>query len=142
MRNLIKRNIAMIVLVCLAVAGLTVPMKSEAANVGVKYRTHVQHIGNQAYVSDGTVSGTTGKSYRLEGIWIELTGSYSGSIQYKTHVQDYGWQNYTSAGTMSGTSGKSKRLEGISIKLTGKVANEYDVYYRVHCQDYGWLGWS
>jgi len=118
-------------------------IKVDAADtVGVKYRTHVQNVGNQSYVSDGTMSGTTGKSYRLEGVWIELTGDYSGGISYRTHVQNEGWQSWKSSGTMSGTSGKSYRLEGIQIKLTGAIADNYDIYYRVHCQDYGWLDWA
>ena len=32
-----------------------------------------QIIGWQAYVGDGKMSGTSGKSYRLEGINIKLT---------------------------------------------------------------------
>ena len=108
----------------------------------VSYRTHVQDYGWQSYVSDGTMSGTSGKSKRLEGINIKLSSSIDGGIQYRTHVQDYGWQNWVQNNQMSGTSGKSKRLEAIQIRLTGNIANQYDVYYRVHCQDFGWLGWA
>ncbi len=38
----------------------------------VSYRTHVQRVGWQPYVSDGAMSGTTGRSFRLEGIQIVL----------------------------------------------------------------------
>ena len=110
---------------------------------GVLYRTHVQDVGWQSYVENGKMSGTTGKSYRLEGINIKLTSDINGGIRYRTHVQDLGWEkNWASNGGLSGTSGKSKRLEAIEIELTGEAAGNYNVYYRVHCQDYGWLGWA
>lgn len=125
--------------------------KSTNATEGlVNYKTHVQTYGWQGYVYDGSISGTSGKAKRLEGINISLgdTG-YLGGIRYTTHVQTYGWQGdkdkpetWAHDGAMSGTSGKAKRLEGIRIQLYGEVANHYDVYYRVHAQSYGWLGWA
>ena len=108
----------------------------------VMYRTHVQSIGWQDFVRDGKMSGTSGRSKRLEGIQIKLSSKLKGNVEYQTHVQDIGWQGWKSNGTMSGTSGQSKRLEAIRIRLTGEIANKYDVYYRVHCQSYGWLGWA
>ena len=116
--------------------------KLSNCTVNVSYRTHVQDYGWQGWVSNGTMSGTSGQAKRLEGINIQLNSQLSGSITYQTHVQDYGWQGWVSNGTMSGTSGQSKRLEAIRIKLNGAIAEEYDVYYRVHCQDFGWLGWA
>lgn len=111
-------------------------------NVSVKYRTHVQNVGWQSYVSNGETSGTAGQSLRLEGINIEISGDSNIDIKYTTHVQDYGWQSYVNGGVMSGTSGESKRLEAIKIELTGTDASQYNIYYRVHAQDYGWLDWA
>ena len=113
----------------------------------VEYTTHVQDIGWQDYAYDGSMSGTSHQSKRLEGIRIKLASSVSsqgsGSIQYRTHIQDIGWENgWKSDGAMSGTSGQAKRLEAIQVKLTGDLANKYDVYYRVHAQEFGWLGWA
>ncbi|WP_051910455.1 hypothetical protein [Carnobacterium pleistocenium] len=109
----------------------------------VSYTTHVQSIGWQAWVKDGTMAGTSGKAKRLEGIKINLENlTVSGNIQYKTHVQSYGWQGWSTNGSLSGTSGKAKRLEAVQIQLTGEMAKKYDVYYRVHAQSYGWLGWA
>ncbi len=110
---------------------------------GVHYSTHVQRYGWQDAVHDGTSSGTTGQSLRLEAIKINVGGvPYSGAIQYRTHVQTYGWQGWVSNNQMSGTSGQSKRLEAICIRLTGDLATRYDVYYRVHAQRFGWMGWA
>ena len=120
---------------------LKIPFKTTPPNVS--YRTHVQRIGWQKYVSNGAMSGTSGKSYRLEGINIKLSNlPYSGGIQYRTHVQRIGWQGWKKNGAMAGTSGKSYRLEAIEIKLYGEMAKQYDVYYRVHCQKFGWMGWA
>ena len=110
----------------------------------VIYQTHVEDLGWQDLVCDGEVSGTSGKSLRLEGITIQLNNpEYSGRIEYKTHIQNLGWENtWKSNGEMSGTSGKSLRLEAIKIQLTEDMAKKYDIYYRVHIEDYGWLGWA
>ena len=110
----------------------------------VNYSTHVQDIGWQGYVKDGSTAGTTGQSKRLEAIRIKLSNntSYKGTIQYQTHIQDIGWQGWKMNDEMSGTSGQSKRLEAIRIKLTDELAENYDIYYRVHAQSFGWLGWA
>ena len=111
--------------------------------ISVNYSTHVQKKGWQKYVSNGAMSGTFGKSLRLEAIKIKIANQdVPGNIQYSTHVQKKGWQKYVSNDAMSGTSGKSLRLEAIKIKLTDKLAEKYDIYYRVHAQHFGWLGWA
>jgi M6 family metalloprotease-like protein len=113
------------------------------ANSDVAYRTHVQNVGWQNWVRNGSVAGTSGRALRLEGINIKLENApYAGGITYRTHIQNVGWQEWKSDGAMSGTSGRALRLEAIQIKLTGKMAEEYDVYYRVHAQNVGWMGWA
>lgn len=117
--------------------------RDAAATNSVLYRTHVQNVGWQTWKSAGEMSGTSGRSLRLEGIEIKLSGApYSGGIRYRTHVQNVGWQGWRKDGAMSGTNGKSLRLEAIQIELYGDMADYYDVWYRVHAQDYGWLGWA
>lgn len=108
----------------------------------VKYRTHVQNVGWQAFVADGNMAGTSGRSFRLEGINIDLNDNIVGGIEYRTHVQNIGWQDYVANSVMSGTSGRSYRLEAINIRLTGEAAQKYDIYYRVHTQNIGWMGWA
>lgn len=107
------------------------------------YRTHVQNVGWQEWVNDGALSGTTGRSLRLEGIEIKQNDvTVDVGIEYRTHVQNVGWQDWVSDGSMSGTSGRSLRLEAIGIRLTGANAEDYDVYYQVHAQNVGWLDWA
>ena len=114
---------------------------SDPDTSAVLYKTHVQDVGWQDYVSDGAVSGTSARSLRLEGIQIKLEG-ISGGIEYSTHIQDIGWQGFVANDAMSGTSGQSKRLEAIKIRLTGAAAEAYDIYYCVHAQNTGWLDWA
>lgn len=107
----------------------------------ISYATHVQNEGWQKEVKDGKMSGTEGKSLRLEGITID-SGLDGVGVEYTTHVQNIGWQDYVADGKMSGTEGLSYRLEAIKIRLTGENADQYDVYYRVHAQNVGWMGWA
>ena len=118
------------------------PITSEVANVDVSYRTHVQSFGWQNPVTNGVMSGTSGKAKRLEGIEISVSGNKNLGIQYSTHCQTYGWLPWSANGEMNGTTGEAKRLEAIKIQLTGADKDKYDVYYRVHAQSYGWLGWA
>ena len=110
--------------------------------ITTSYRTHVQSFGWQNPVTNGVMSGTSGKAKRLEGIEISVSGNKNLGIQYSTHCQTYGWLPWSANGEMNGTTGESKRLEAIKIQLTGADKDKYDVYYRVHAQSYGWLGWA
>lgn len=107
------------------------------------YRTHVQNIGWQDWVSNSATSGTSGKGLRLEAIEIVIDDTaYDVGIEYQTHVQNIGWQNKVSNGKLSGTSGKGLRLEAIRINLNGLDKDKFDVYYRVHAQNFGWMDWA
>ncbi len=109
----------------------------------ILYRTHVQSVGWQDFVSDGEMSGTEGRALRLEGIEISLGDHLpTGSVDYSTHVQSIGWTDNVIDGEMSGTEGRALRLEAIRINLTGEMSRQYDIYYRVHSEKIGWMGWA
>ena len=110
----------------------------------IAYQTHIQNIGWQSTVYDGTTSGTVGQSKRLEAIKINLSNAdYTGNIEYKTYIESKGWENiWHKNGEESGTTGEGKQLEAIQIRLTGEMEAHYDVYYRVHAKSYGWLDWA
>lgn len=106
----------------------------------VQYRSHVQEIGWQGYVKDGSTSGTEGRNYRIEALNINLINAPSNAkILYKTHVEQIGWQNWVSNDEIAGTEGKALRIEAIQIKLEN--LNDYTVEYQVHIQDKGWSDW-
>lgn len=109
-------------------------------SIHIQYRSHVQNIGWQENVIDGQISGTTGKSYRIEAMNISLINVPSNAkIIYRTHVQNIGWQIWKTNGEMTGTSGRSLRIEAIEIKLENM--DDYTVEYQVHIQDRGWSDW-
>lgn len=110
----------------------------------IKYRTHVQDIGWMNYVYNGELSGTTGKSKRIEALSIELINNkVGGGIEYKSYIQSLGWENkFQRNSVVTGTTGQGMRLERIQMKLYGAIESKYDLYYRVHVANYGWLGWA
>lgn len=111
----------------------------------ISYQAHVQKIGWQSVKINGETAGTSGLSYRIEGIKASISNlpdGMTGGIQYKTHVQTFGWQGWVADNALSGTVGQAKRLEAIQLILTGEAAQHYDLYYRVHVQSFGWLGWA
>lgn len=111
--------------------------------VSVTYMSHVQTYGDQSWVADGALSGTSGQSKRMEAIKIKLDNATADDhIKYKAHVQGIGWQDWVQDGEIAGTEAQSKRVEAIQIKLEGPIAEKYDVYYRVHAQQFGWLDWA
>jgi len=70
------------------------------------------------------MSGTEGKSYRLEAIRIKMNIENMG-ITYQTHIQNIGWEDQSGRGwksdrEMSGTAGYSYRLEAILIIIQKK----------------------
>ena len=82
----------------------------------------MQDYGWQGWVADNALSGTVGKSKRLEAIQITLSGDMADhyNVYYRVHVQDYGWQDWVENGATAGTTGQGKRLEAIQIKLVPK----------------------
>ena len=75
------------------------------------------------------MSGTSGKSYRLEAIEIKLTGEIADhyDVYYRVHAENFGWLGWARNGEQSGTAGYAYRLEGIEIKLVkkGETLDEY-----------------
>ncbi|MDD3028017.1 MAG: polysaccharide deacetylase family protein [Erysipelotrichaceae bacterium] len=109
----------------------------------VSYSAHVQSIGWQSYVAEGSVAGTIGQALRIEALKVDIApASFSGTIEYRSHVQTYGWQDWVSDNQVSGTTGLAKRLEAIEIRLTGELASNFDVVYRTYVQNFGWLDWA
>lgn len=110
----------------------------------VNYSSYIEGVGWEEEFSkyDGEVSGTEGKSKRIEAIKINLNESYlqqNASIKYSVHVQDYGWMAWKQNGEVAGTEGENKRIEAIKIQIEGMTG--YSVKYRVHVQDIGWTSW-
>ncbi|URN83217.1 carbohydrate-binding domain-containing protein [Acetobacterium wieringae] len=128
----------------------TSTLTTVASNMGVAYRGHIQNTGDypldNAWIQGPTELGTEGQGLRLEGFWIELTGTVpeNAHIQYQVHVQNEGWMDWVSDGAFAGTRDKSQRIEAIRIRLVdddGNALSGYSVQYRGHIQDQGDTEW-
>lgn len=91
-------------------------------DLGITYQTHIENIGWEddagiGWQSNGDMSGTYGRSLRLEAIRIKLTGADADkfNIFYQVHAQNIGWMGWAKNGESAGTAGYGYRLEGIKI---------------------------
>ncbi|MFE3524942.1 polysaccharide deacetylase [Streptomyces sp. NPDC059161] len=101
------------------------------------YAAHVQDIGWQSAVCDGTVAGTTGQSRRMEALAISTSGA--GGVCANAHLADIGWQGWACGRdgdvVTVGTTGQSRRMEALGVQVgTGSVGAQ------AHVEGYGWLG--
>ena len=145
MRFEIKRVLAAL---CAAVIGFGFVANGSERNlnasaVKVNYSAHVQNVGWQPYVSDGTAAGTSGRGLRLEAMKVNISGDSNLGVRYRTHVENHGWgKGWKYNDTVSGTVGSGLRIEAVQIELTGADAANYDIYYTLHVQNLGWVGWA
>ena len=145
MRISIKRIIATLctIVVSFGFVANSLGENVNALGVSVNYSAHVQNVGWQPYVSDGTAAGTSGRGLRMEALKINVSGDPNLGIRYKSHVENIGWErNWNSADKITGTTGRGLRIEAIQIELTGADAANYDIYYTLHVQNIGWIGWA
>ena len=108
----------------------------------LKYSSYVQDQGWQNEVKKNAISGTLGKSLRLEGFKIRVEGEKKLGVRYKGHVQNVGWMDWVSDGAVCGQPGKNRRIEALQLELTGTDSSKYDIYYCLHVQNFGWLAWA
>ena len=55
----------------------------------VSYKSHISGIGwEPTFTSNGSISGTTGQSRRLEALRVSLPNSEDLGIEYRSHVQN------------------------------------------------------
>ncbi|MDR3242071.1 MAG: glucosaminidase domain-containing protein [Lactobacillaceae bacterium] len=128
-----------------AAPGLTVNSSYTMAPPTINYQTHVQNIGWQNWVADGTLAGTTGQSLRVEAYQAKLTNmppTVGGGVIYRAYVQNIGWDSIVSNGSQAGKTGRGLRVEAMALELTGSIKNYYDVYYRTFVQNIGWVSWA
>ena len=117
---------------------------------GIQARAHVKDIGWQNWVDTGAVSGTTGKSRRMEAICLRLTGDLASKydIYYRAHVANIGWLGWAKNGEKAGSQGYSYAAEAIEVRLvkkgsaapstSGEAFKTPLVIYNAHVQNIGW----
>jgi hypothetical protein len=114
-------------------------MKNALEVSGVSYRAHLQDVGWQDAVYNGTMAGTTGQGRRLEAmqVWSETPGV---AVCYRGFVQNVAWQNEVCNGDVAGTVGAGLRMEAFTARLA-TPGSYTGIYYRAYLQDLGWQAW-
>lgn len=121
----------------------------------IYYRLQVQNFGWLDWATNGQNAGTTGFSYDIKGLQIQLVEKgqtapgtttrpfvqyKKPNIKYQSHIQDIGWQGVKMNGQLSGTTGQSKRMEAMKIAVDNLPVSG-GIEYRSHVQDIGWQGY-
>ena len=104
------------------VEAIQIDLKYPEYSGGIKYKSHIQDIGWQSYVSNGTVSGTVGRNKEMEAICIELTGEMAEKydVYYQVHSSEFGWLGWAKNGEKAGSEGYARQMEAIRIQLVEK----------------------
>ncbi len=109
----------------------------------LSYQAYCQNDRWKELVKENTITGTIGKSLRLEALKINLKDFWGNNgVLYNAHVSNIGWQGWKNSGEMAGTIEQAKAIEAVQIKLSTSLERIFDIYYRVHVAKYGWLGWA
>ena len=114
------------------------------ATPSISYSAHVQNVGWQSSVSNGSTAGTTGKAYRLEAFTASLSNvpsSYGTSgVSYSSSGS--ATSNSSSNGGTCGVTGKDNKITSFSMSLTGGIASHYAIYYRGYFENTEWASWK
>lgn len=95
-----------------ATPSVDVAMEPKEAVPDVSYKSHISGIGwESTFTSNGSISGTTGQSRRIEALRVSLPNSEDLGIEYRSHVQNEGWQDWVSNGAVSGKRERAFRLK-------------------------------
>lgn len=76
----------------------------------------------KATTSSKTISGSTKKNKRIEGVKFSLTGELAQyfDIYYRSYIMDAGWLGWAKNGVSSGAPGKSLSINRVQVKLVLK----------------------
>lgn len=70
---------------------IDVTVEPKEAAPDVSYKSHISGVGwEPTFTSNGSISGTTGQSRRIEALRVSLPDSENLGIEYRSHVQNEG----------------------------------------------------
>lgn len=101
---------------------ICIKVQVEGRTGGITYQTHVQNKGWTKEKSNGKVSGSKGKSLRMEAMRCKLTGDLANEydVWYRAHVSGVGWMAWAKNWKNCGTTGFSRRVEAVQVVLLPK----------------------
>ncbi len=91
-------------------------------DLSIQYMAHISSIGDTAWLDEGTLTGERGRSFRIEGFAMRLTGGEASKydVFYTAHIQNMGDSAVYSNGQYCGTRGKFLRVEGLKVWIQQK----------------------
>ena len=114
----------------------------------LNYSTHVSYVGWMPNVSQGIMSGTTGRSFAVEALRIAKAISQRDGSTITIRCSSKSANDPWSADIpvteqqICGTTGQTKALNGIKLSLSETDAKKYDIYYQTHLSWIGWQEWK
>ena len=114
----------------------------------LNYATHVSYVGWMPNVSQGVMSGTTGRSFAVEALRIAKAISQRDGSTITIRCSSKSANDPWSADIpvteqqICGTTGQTKALNGIKLSLSETDAKKYDIYYQTHLSWIGWQEWK
>ncbi len=120
---------------------------SGTKDYSIQYRVHVQDLGWQPWVENGTIAGKISYNLKIEAIQIRIvkkanTNPNDLGVEYYTYLQgvSVNEDKMHKNGEQAGTTGENRKVEGISIELLNAPKGAH-ITYQAHVQDYGWMDW-
>ena len=103
----------------------------------VLYSSYVRDDGWQDEVSNGNISGTTGKSKPLEAVKIRLDGNIAQhyDIAYQVYISGIGWLDWAYNGEITGNIGYNNQIEAIKIELRDKLENTIEDNRNIYAEE-------
>jgi len=86
-------------------------------DIGLKYKCHIQDLGDTEPKPEGEFCGTRGQSKGLEGfaIWLEGGDANRFTVAYQAWLHDLGATGVYRDGQFAGTRNPSRRLEALRV---------------------------
>ena len=109
------------------VEAFQVSLKFAKYSGSIRYKSYIEGSGwEKVWKKNAEISGSVGKSKRIEQIKIELTGDVQNyyDIYYRVHIQGFGWLGWAKNGESAGSEEFDFRIEAIEIKFLEKGSNQ------------------
>lgn len=102
--------------------GFSIAFSNPITGLSFEYMCHLQDLGDQLWMPEGSFCGTRGQALRLEGFAIHLTGQNADKydVYYSCHLQDIGDTGPYMNGQFCGTRAQFRRLEAMEVWITPK----------------------
>lgn len=106
----------------LRVEAFQINLDPPVEGLSLQYMGHLSEIGDTAWLDEGVLAGERGRSLRLEGFAMRLTGQKAAKydVFYTAHIQNQGDSAVYSNGQYCGTRGKFLRVEGLKVWIQQK----------------------